>query len=432
MENILLREYLAPKLLKVYKPTVTNYLQNNRDLWQNKNKLFDFQSHRLSGLIFHAYKNTIYYKRIFDEINLIRNGRINWDRFDDIPLLTKQIIRENFNDILSIDSKKRHPYLNTSGGSTGEPLNLAQDRDYYNRMVADTLFFAELYGKKIGEKEIKLWGSERDIFKETMNLKQNLINWFFNRILLNSFKLNSALIKKYLEVINVVKPKMIWAYVDSICEVARFISRHNIKNIYQPLAIVCTAGTFYKDMQAQIQKAFPKSNILNQYGSREVGIIGIGQENIEIFQQSVMMELFDKSSNEFVKDKGVGNIILTVLNNYSMPLIKYDIGDLGEANQIRGNKVESLKKLNGRENSHIIKRNGEIIHGELFTHLFYFITINIQSTNQEIKSEVRSKIRNKINQIMGATCEINFHIQTYLPKLQSGKYQFVFSKVKKI
>ena len=446
MVNIMIREKIAPILLKFYNPEIMKYLIQNRLFYSDENKLHNYQKQRLEKLLFHAYENTKYYYDIFEDVYLIRDGKINWDRFENIPLLTKKIIRENHKDLIAKDNKSRVINENTSGGSTGEPVKFLQDSDYYNRMVADTIFFAEIYGKNLGDKEIKLWGSKRDFFKEKNSYKNRLINFFFNRTLLNSFKLNNQVIEKYIHIINSVKPKLIWTYVDSIFEVAKYINRHNIKNIFEPSNIICTAGTMYSEIFEEIQMAFPKSNILNQYGSREAGIIGIGNDDIKIFQHSLYIELFDKIENQFVTESGAGNVIVTVLNNYSMPLIKFDIGDIGESKNISGTNVNSLSKLNGRENSHIINKDGSLIHGELFTHLFYFIeeikkfqviqedfdifNINLELENSGIDNNKLNNIKKKINQIMDNECKINFHIIDNLPKLKSGKYQFVISKVR--
>ncbi len=203
----MIREKIAPILLKLYKPCVIKYLQNNRSVFHNEKELRKYQQTRLEKLILHAYESTKYYKEIFDEIDLISVGKINWKKFSEIPILTKEIIKKHHDDLIAKDAKSRKLYTNTSGGSTGVPVIFTQDDEYYERMVADTLWFSELYGKKIGEKEIKIWGSEKDIFKEKESLINRLINYFFNRTLLNSFKLNNEIIDKYLDNINAVKPK---------------------------------------------------------------------------------------------------------------------------------------------------------------------------------------------------------------------------------
>jgi len=441
----MIKEKIAPLLLGIYKSNVIKYLHNNRKVFNNVKILREFQQKRLKKLLIHAYRTTKYYQKVFDEIELIENNNINWEKFNKIPLLTKELIRKNYNDLISIDSSSRNPYENTSGGSTGEPVVFLQDKDYYERMVADTIFFSELYGKKLGEKEIKIWGSEKDIFNEKESKINQLINYFFNRTLLNSFRLDENSISNYLDEIEKVKPKSIWTYVDSIFEISKYINKNKL-NIFNPKIIICTAGTMYPEFKQEISKAFPNSKILNQYGSREVGIIGIGEKKIDVFRQSIVMEFFNKNNNKYITDHGIGNIIITSLNNYSMPLIKFDIGDIGESNDIDESGVKSLRKLTGRDNAHIKRNDGSIIHGELFTHLFYFMkeinkfqviqeeytkfVIFLEIENGAMESEKFNFLRHKFNEIMDDKCEIEFRIVEDIPKLKSGKYQFVTSKVK--
>ena len=440
----MIREKIAQKLLKLYKPNVIKYLHNIRNMFNDFEKIKQYQYHRLEKLLFHAYENTTYYRQIFDNVNLFSNGKINWGNFSHVPILTKEIIRSNYRDLISKDSKTRKSYKNTSGGSTGEPVVFIQDKVYYEHMIADTLWFSELHEKKIGEKEIKIWGSEKDIFKEKESIVNRLTNYFFNRTLLNSFHLNDEIINNYVKILNTVKPKSIWAYVDSIFEIAKYINFNNAK-VFNPKIIICTAGTMYPEFREDISKAFPNSKILNQYGSREVGIIGIGEKELQIFQHSIFMELYDKITGKYIHNSGSGNIIVTSLNNFSMPLIKFDIGDIGESSDIDNTNVRSLSKLTGRRNSHIIRQDGSFIHGELFTHLFYFIDdirkfqviqedynrflIKLEIASNALDSDVIMDIQKKINQIMDDECEIDFQLVDEIQKLQSGKFQFVTSKV---
>ena len=71
----------------------------------------------------------------------------------------------------------------------------------------------------------------------------------------------------------------------------------------------------------------------------------------------------------------MGEIYFTTLHNYSMPLIRYEIGDTAIVSE---KKVCSCKRgwplirsVTGRTSNHFKTRDGGIVHGEYFTHLFY-------------------------------------------------------------
>ena len=70
--------------------------------------------------------------RIFDEIGLItENTNIHTDKLGQIPILTKEIIRQEGENLYSDELNKRGAYENTSGGSTGEPVRFMQDKVYF-------------------------------------------------------------------------------------------------------------------------------------------------------------------------------------------------------------------------------------------------------------------------------------------------------------
>lgn len=448
------RKLISELAIRLYDYKILKYLKEGKNLFYGDRKtLLSYQKRKLENLLIHAYNHTQYYRRVFDEIQLIKNNKVDWTKFSNIPILTKDNIRKHFKELLSDDRHRRKPYINTSGGSTGEPVKFVQDKEYFRRNVADKLLFAELNNKKIGDLEIKLWGSERDILEGSVGFKEKLINLLYNRIFLNSFSMSQENMMDYINVINAKKPVQIWAYADSIYELARFIIKNKL-DVHQPLNIICTAGTLYNSIRETIQKAFPASKVLNQYGSREVGIIGVEVEEnkgIRIFDHSIYLEILDKQRNVFVND-GVGNIIVTNLNNYSMPLIRFDIGDIGEKVQHLDEQYGSfstLLSLKGRRNCHFIKENGDLIHGEYFTHLFYnkewvknFQVVQLDYNKIEFRVVVDERIgvnRAELDKmiydtkiVMGENCEIIFKKVDKIPRLRSGKYQFVYSEVQNV
>jgi len=87
------------------------------------------QDEALRRLLLHAYDQVPYYRQIIDEVGG-REAIASSDPRDvvkNFPLLTKQLIREHWEDIKSRDLASRKWYYNTSGGSTGEPIRLVQD-----------------------------------------------------------------------------------------------------------------------------------------------------------------------------------------------------------------------------------------------------------------------------------------------------------------
>ncbi len=158
------------------------------------------------------------------------------------------------------------------------------------------------------------------------------------------------------------------------------------------------------------------------------------------------VEILDTNDNP-VNEGENGRIIVTNLANFSMPLIRYEIGDVGAMSGItcacgRGSKM--LKTVTGRTTDHFRKKDGTIIHGEYFTHLFYFkdwvkkfqvvqkdydlIEIKIVLDGEKEEKDI-TQIKKDIGVIMGNDCKIKFSYVDAVEESASGKYRYTMSEV---
>ncbi|MFH1586201.1 MAG: hypothetical protein ABIB79_05525, partial [archaeon] len=279
----------------------------------------EYQKQKLEKLLLHAYENAPYYHRVLGEAKVVVNGEVNLENFSKIPILTKEIIRKEGKNLYSKDYEKRRFYENTSGGSTGEPVRFIQDKEYDDWNIATKLYFFKKLGKEEGEREIKLWGSDRDIIKGNLTVKDRIINFLYNRKFFNCYNFSQKDLEKLSILHNSFNPQVYWAYVEGIYEFSKYALENNIK-LYTPKFIISTIGPLYSKNREIIQKAFG-CRVYNQYGSREVG--GISIEN----DKDKLNVFFWRQLLELIGDTKEKKIIVTNLDNYSMPLIRYDIGD---------------------------------------------------------------------------------------------------------
>lgn len=396
-----------------------------------------YQEDKLRKLLLHAYKNVPYYHRILPKAGVIKKGNIHLENFNKIPILTKDIIRKEGKNLYSKDYKKRRPYENTSGGSTGEPVKFIQDKEYWHRNIANKLYFNRMLGKDIGEKEINLWGSERDIFRNSLSPKERVTNFLYNRTFLNAFKVDEDKLKKFTSEINRVKPESMWVYVESIDLLAKFIEKNDL-SIHSPKIIISTAGTLFPEIRERVERIF-RCPVYNQYGSREVGPVAIEckyQQGLHCFPWSHKLELVGKGD--------LKNVIVSDLTNYSMPLIRYKIGDIAKkADKLCcecGRNTLFFKEVSGRVISHFITENGDIVHGQYFIHAFYFrdcikrfqiiqknhnlVVCNIVLEKEKNETEIE-EIEDKIKLVMGNNCKVKFEIVDEIRPSKSGKYLYI-------
>jgi len=398
-----------------------------------------YQEEKLKRILLYAWQNVPYYHRILQESQVIQNRKVNLKNFKKIPILTKDIIRKEGKNLYSKE-KRKGVYENTSGGSTGEPVRFLQDK-YYDDWNNATKIFYKLWGNQnIGDKELRLWGSERDILVGKEKFSIRLRNWLYNRKELNAFRMSRKDMENFVKIWNKFRPQWVEAYVQSIYEFAKFVEEKKL-NIYPPKGILVSAGTLYEPMEKTIKRVF-KCPVFNRYGSREVGAIACSNgksKELKISFWHNYVEIIKAENNR------LGKILVTNLNNYSMPLIRYEIGDIG----ILTPKWGYLKKIEGREINVFKTKEGKLIPGEFFIHFigvvfnkgfiskfqviqkkYDYIIIKTILKDKKKFNENKAKIEDSIRKVMGNNCKIKWQLVKEIELLKSGKYFYTISEVK--
>lgn len=300
-------------------------------------------------------------------------------------------------------------------------------------------------------KKVILWGSERDLFKGNMGYKAMIHNWLSNTVFLNSFRMSEQAIEQYIHLINSIKPVIIRGYAGSLFELCRYAEKKKI-SLFTPEIVVSAAENISDTMRDVIESNFG-TKVQNFYGSREVSnIAGECKDGLlHLFQFWNYVEVLDKD-NQPVQEGEEGRVIVTNLFNYSMPLIRYEIGDtaiLGPEKCSCGQVLPTLNNVTGRITDHFYLENGTMVPAEFFIHLlgvvcfekgafdkfqviqegYNEIRINVVTQNG-VPDQFKNDINQKIRVVMGPQCKIVWDIVTDIPKTPSGKYLYTKSLIR--
>ncbi len=430
---------------------ISRYHELEISQYNKKEKVVNSQLVQLNNLLNHAYNNVPHYRNIIKGSGLVIDERIELksiNQLSELPILTKNIIRKEKNNLYSTDIDARNASRNTSGGSTGEPVVFMQDSNYLMSNLANSYLAKSWRGAGLYDNTIILWGAERDTFEGKKPFKLAIKDFFLNTLRLNTFVLSNEDKRRYLERLNKVKPKLIIAYIQSIYELAKYARQNNLE-MKQQNAIHAAAGTVHPFMRDEIESVFG-CRVFNHYGSREAGAIAsecLAHRGLHIMMEHTLVEIVDDRGMP-CKPGESGDIIITTLNNYSMPLIRYKIGDVGvlsnESNCECGCNYPKLEKITGRSTDLFKTSTGKVVDGEFFTHLFYFvegiklfqviqeeldhITVKIVK-DSEVSSWSLREINKKIKIVMGENCKVIFEYVEDIPKTATGKYLYTSSKI---
>ena len=436
--KIIYKGHKSDRYLSVLKKHEFKSISYNKEV--QKKKLFD--------ILDYAVKNVPYYKNIALKNNICLKKENSFRDIRNFPILTKDILLKEFKNLKAANFNGKY-HKNTSGGSTGEPAIFLQDEKYLNFGIASKTLFMEWTGWKPGDTLINLWGSERDILEGKKGLKSIVKENLMNTYLLNSFNMSEGNMRKYVKFINKKKPKVINTYVQSIYEFARFIKNNNLK-VFSPKGIITSAGTLYPKMKELIESVF-KTKVYNRYGSRESNAIACSCEKDEGLHLNVLHNYIEILNNKFEPCKAgeVGNVYVTTLSNYVMPLIRYNIGDLAvpaENEQCScGRGLPLIKKVVGRSSSMIRTEKG-IFDGTALTTCFYFfnsikkyqliqkktdyIIIKVVIDNKDLWNNNKIELDSKLKRILGEDVKIDFEAVKEIKPTKSGKYLYIISEVK--
>ena len=331
---------------------------------------------RLTGLLVEAARHVPWYRRTLHEAAVVdAQERVSLERFGDVPFVSKDILRSSSGELVS-ERAGRRTYWNTSGGSTGEPVRLLQDQAFRAAARAAAMLFNTWADYRLGSPMVKLWGSERDLFVGRETMPTRAARWLRNEVWLNAFRMTPTEMREHVATINRVRPVFVLGYVESLYDLSRWCQDAGVR-LHSPGSVMSAAGPLTDPVRSTIQAAFG-APVFDRYGSREVGDIACecgAHQGLHVCPPHHLVELVD-AEGRAVQPGEEGEIVVTLLTNRSMPLIRFRIGDIGvwaDRPCACGCPWPLLRRVTGRVSDIFVRADGTRVHGEYFTHLFYFV-----------------------------------------------------------
>ena len=392
-----------------------------------------FQVERLEKLLRHAYQTTPYYRELL---------KTESPDISQIPPLEKKNIREQLAELCSTAFTTEQRIENATGGSTGTPLVFYQDRNYWNQRNLSVYYFDRWAGWNFGGPQLIIWGAPADL-EDDGHWKHRLSNFWRNQYWLNGFRLTDKAMLAMFEQMNQYPPQTILAYPSSLYQFATFLSDNGLIPKWQLKGIISSAEMLHPHYRSLAEIIF-KASVYNRYGGREVGLIAMecAEGRMHINARDLYLEI--DSPDPYSKP---GEILVTQLNNYAMPFIRYRIGDIGMLSDEPcpcGNDLPILAELLGRTTATFRTKTGTLIHGGYFTRQFYGLKgVNqfqiIQETlkhcvlkvvaNERWTEATRRHLVQCIQKALGGDVVVTVEFVEDIPLSASGKREYTISKV---
>jgi|SRR5690554_3960861 len=351
--------------------------------------------------------------------------------FEDIPIINKATINENYNSFINENSK---PYkvLKTSGTS-GQSLTIPCSKAFYQKKFAGYDFFRKLNGLDLSSPNANFFG--RTIFD--VNKKQPPY-WLFSRLskqlVFSQYHLNNQTVILYLEQLEVKKIRWVHGYPSFLTLFCELIVEKGLEKRCANLKLsgVTTGSETLFPAQENVIKEVFQCEVFNFYGQGE-GVADIFQynKNWNINQAFSFVEFIHYKENLY-------HIVGTQLSNSCMPLLRYDTGDIVELDSKNNvlriiGRIEDYIYLKDKTKigrlDHIFKNVKNIIEAQIRQTIvgeaiFY---LNVNSRFDKVnENELKYSIREKLGEDFNYEIVIVDHIE----KTKLGKLKFVVTDIK--
>jgi phenylacetate-CoA ligase len=335
------------------------YSEYRSYLYNDITKIKKIQQKKLNLLIEHVWHNIPWYKK-----QLINAGYNPGDKMDNIelkklPVLNRYDIQENLDQLLWKDYKGKI-FEGSSSGTTGTPIKYFKDINGISAGIATGFVLMGLSGWRPGIRSIHVWGNLESI-KQWNTTTSKIKQWIYSRKNIPSSLFNDpAHLKNIVEKIMKYKPVVIDGYSNSIYELAIYVKKHNIR-IHTAKMVFTTAENLEDHNKMLIEEMI--APVSDMYGCGEINGIACKPSKSDkyyIYDPHVIVEAVNLDNN-YMKE-----ILVTDLDNFYMPLIRYKIGDLIDDVHHPSDSNDYpfcyFTKIHGRTSDHIILPNGKKIY----------------------------------------------------------------------
>lgn len=358
--------------IKLYSPSAIQYYQQLlRNQYMSDDELYQLNWEKRKKILLHAWDNTPYYREKYSSEGLRRQDilSITPDEFLLLPVLTRREIKNNFNTIITTNISKRYLRLITTGGSTGEPLSIFHDKRFYGEVLVWRML--SWWGVSYGANQAIAWRITRKSW--TSRFINTLIWWPTRRIHLDASSMSESAVNFFIRKFNYLRPPLLKGYVGAIDHLANVILEKKI-NIHSPEAVWVTAAPLSQVHRKRIESAF-KAPVYDQYAFSEIFWVAAQcseRKGLHIFSDARHVEFLNEIGKPSMSDE-LGRIVVTDLENYAFPLIRYENGDLGKALANKctcGINLPLMDSVRGRISDNVYLPDGTVISGEYLTTIF--------------------------------------------------------------
>lgn len=328
--------------------------QLEQSQWWSPERVQALQLQQLSRVFRHAMATVPYYRQRFAPWAA---GIASWEEYRALPVSTRRDVQQAGADMHSTAPPPAHGGVITtqSSGSTGRPLVTLGTA--WTQLLWHALLLREhlwhgrdLRGKlaairsKTADLSLPDWGPATAAFQTGPSVVRSL----------------SADVDEQLRWLAVENPDYVLAHATNIHALA-------LRSIELGIALpgLKEARTYSETLRPGARDTVRRAwgvKIVDSYSSEELGYIALqcpAGENYHVQSESLIVEVLDESGAPCAPG-AIGQVVVTTLHNFAMPLIRYASGDFAEVAEpcACGRGLPALRRIVGRQRNMLVRPDG--------------------------------------------------------------------------
>lgn len=345
-----------------------------RTEWLPHAELQAYQDERLRAVVAYAYENVPYYRRSFDERKLKPSDICGREDLEKLPLLTRDDIRRNFDDLRSRTVSAKALRTGHTSGTTGTPLTVGYDQEtvWMTYAVFDRHY--RWASCKLGRDGNRIAVARGNVIVPLTQRRPPFwrLNSLQHQLLLSSFHMSKENLPYYFEELDRFKPEVVDGYPSTLYLLAKFLK--SIGRTFPVRAAITSSETLYDFQRQAIEESFA-CRVFDYYALAER--VAFSHECERHQGHHLAMEY---GFTEIVGDDGepqprgsAGKLVSTGLHNLAMPLIRYVTNDVSSLRREFcgcGRGLELMEDVTTKAEDVLTLKDGRMISPSVLTHPF--------------------------------------------------------------
>lgn len=406
--------------------------------------LSERQRQGVMRLLEHASRNNRFYRERFDSAGVDAKAITSLQELARIPILTKEEVRANAGAMISDGYDRERLMRMKTGGSTGRSLEVFLTEECSELRNALARRHDRWSGWEVGEPVAAVWGNVTAPATAGEWLRQRLL---YPCISLDTMAVTEEAVLEFARQWRRTRPTLLFGHAHSIFVLARYLDSLGIA--LTPRAIIATSMMLAPHERKVIESVLGVP-VTDRYGCEEVSLIASECERHEGMHLNI-----EHLVVEFVTDSGApaapgetGRIVVTDLVNLAMPLIRYDVGDLGVPSRRKcpcGRTLPLMERVMGRSADFLVTREKVRIAGislieNTLTRVAGVVQMQIvQETPSDLTLRIvkgddfcagsERELGDYFRGLFGEDARVTFEYCDTIPADGNGKFRFSISKV---